>query len=70
MNLAFAPENGSTYEKLFEIADQALYITKQTLKGQVSCNVDGETKIVSNMPNVLHNSQQRLASLMRKIDAQ
>lgn len=26
--------------------------------------------IVSNMPNVLHNSQQRLASLMRKIDAQ
>ena len=70
VGIAFAPENGSTYEKLFEIADQALYITKQTLKGQVSCNIDGETKIVSNMPNVLHNSQQRLASLMRKIDAQ
>ncbi|MCK0515422.1 diguanylate cyclase [Anaerobiospirillum sp. NML120448] len=70
VGIAFAPENGSTYENLFEIADQALYLTKQTLKGQVSCNIDGETKIVSNMPNVLHNSQQRLASLMRKIDAQ
>ena len=70
VGIAFFPEGGNTYEEVYHKADMALYEVKQHHKGQVACFKDNQATLVSHMPTVLRNTEQRIASLARKVEQQ
>lgn len=70
VGIAIFPESGTTYEEIYQKADMALYEVKQKHKGQVACFKDNKATLVSHMPNVLHNTEQRIANLARKVEQQ